>query len=748
MKEQEEFFKAGMGRILLFLLVCLVSSYDSQAQSTQHSVARQWNEALLEAIREDFARPTVHARNLFHLSIALYDSWAVYDTSSSTYFLGKRVNGFDCPFIGIPFPSASQKKAFQEETMSYAAYNLLSHRFKNSPGADSSLPRFNRLMLKLGYNPNKSTVTYAGGDAAALGNFLANRIIAYGLQDGANESNDYGNLYYSPVNQPLNPKDSGVSLVMNPNRWQPLALDTFVDQSGNPLPGTIPDFLSPEWGNVGPFALADSNSTSYFRDGNEYKVFHDRGAPPFLDTVNIGGLSEEYKWNFALVSKWSAHLDAADQTIWDISPASIGNVQTYPTDIVGLRSFYDEYRGGDPGMGRSLNPKTNLPYAPQMVPRADYARVLAEFWADGPDSETPPGHWFTIVNYVNDHPQLVKKYKGLGSVLDDLEWDVKIYFSLAGAMHDAAITAWSNKGWYDYIRPISAIRYMAEQGQSSDSTLASYHPSGILLDSGWVELVESGDALAGINDENVGKIKLKAWKGPDYINDPKIDSAGVDWILAANWWPYQRPSFVTPPFAGFVSGHSTYSRAAAEVLTSFTGDEFFPGGMGEFFAPKDSFLVFEKGPSVDLNLQWATYRDASDQCSLSRIWGGIHPPADDIPGRLMGIEVAKDAFELADGYFTNQRTSLSEFTLNQAQIEIYPNPIEAGELNISITSVHSGRIMMEWMDAYGKLVKREQFTMNEDSRLINCTTDDLKAGIYYLRLSTKSWSNSRKIVVR
>ena len=92
---------------------------------------------------------------------------------------------------------------------------------------------------------------------------------------------------------------------------------------------------------------------------------------------------------------------------------------------------------------------------------------------------------------------------------------------------------------------------------------------------------------------------------------------------------------MTPPFAGYISGHSTYSWAAAEVLTLLTGDEFFPGGIGEFAALKNEFLVFEDGPSMDLILQWATYRDASDQCSLSRIWGGIHPPADDIPGRIM-----------------------------------------------------------------------------------------------------------------
>ena len=64
--------------------------------------------------------------------------------------------------------------------------------------------------------------------------------------------------------------------------------------------------------------------------------------------------------------------------------------------------------------------------------------------------------------------------------------------------------------------------------------------------------------------------------------------------------------------------------------------------------------MFEDGPSVDLTLQWATYRDAADQCSLSRIWGGIHPPADDIPGRLIGERVGIAAFHLAERDFFGQ----------------------------------------------------------------------------------------------
>ena len=107
-------------------------------------------------------------------------------------------------------------------------------------------------------------------------------------------------------------------------------------------------------------------------------------------------------------------------------------------------------------------------------------------------------------------------------------------------------------------------------------------------------------------------------------------------------------TFVTPPFAGYVSGHSTYSRAAAEVLGAFTGDEYFPGGRSTFEIPAGEFLVFESGPSVNITLEWARYIDASDQCSLSRIWGGIHPPVDDIPGRLIGRQIGLDAFTEAD----------------------------------------------------------------------------------------------------
>jgi hypothetical protein len=252
---------------------------------------------------------------------------------------------------------------------------------------------------------------------------------------------------------------------------------------------------------------------------------------------------------------------------------------------------------------------------------------------------------------VTDHPDFQRRIGGAGPELGTLEWDVKAYFTLGGAMHDVAISAWGIKGWYDCIRPISAIRAMADRGQSSDPLGPSYHVDGIPLVPGHIEVVSAGDPLEGAAGENIGKIKLYAWLGPTAIPDPLTTQAHAGWILAENWWPYQRPTFVTPPFPGYISGHSTYSRAAAEVMTRLTGSEYFPGGMSEFVIPRNEFLVFEEGPSVDMTLQWATYRDAAQESALSRIWGGIHPPIDDVPGRRIGIVLGNEAYDYALTYF-------------------------------------------------------------------------------------------------
>ena len=235
-----------MKKILFFLFIVISSvSVDSQ------SIARQWNEEILNGIRNDFARPTVHARNLFHSSVLLYDSWALFDPVADTYFLGKTVGGFHCPFNG--FKTDQNTVEARKEIMSFAVYRLIRHRFQNSPGNDEIMLSIETLMNDMGYNTFNTSVNYESGDPAAMGNYMAMQMINFGLQDGANEANDYENQYYEPLNEPLNTDVSGNPEIEFPNNWQPLKVENWVDQSGNVIPGGQPPFLSPEWGNVSPF---------------------------------------------------------------------------------------------------------------------------------------------------------------------------------------------------------------------------------------------------------------------------------------------------------------------------------------------------------------------------------------------------------------------------------------------------------------------------------------------------------------
>ncbi len=255
--------------------------------------------------------------------------------------------------------------------------------------------------------------------------------------------------------------------------------------------------------------------------------------------------------------------------------------------------------------------------------------------------------------------------------MDELEWDVKVYFALNAAVHDVAVAVWGCKRHYDYIRPISSLRHMGLKGQSTDSGGASFHTHGLPLIDDLIEVatsssLSSGGKHFGAPNAQVGDILANVWGGEPA--DPNTQFTGRKWIRAIDWLPYQRDTFVTPAFAGYVSGHSGFSRAAAEVLTRITGSEYFPGGMGTFTAPKDQFLQFELGPSVDVVLQWATYYDAADEAGISRLYGGIHVPADDGPGRIIGSQCGIAAWDLAEKYFDG--SILQE----RPQLNVAPDP--------------------------------------------------------------------------
>jgi hypothetical protein len=146
----------------------------------------------------------------------------------------------------------------------------------------------------------------------------------------------------------------------------------------------------------------------------------------------------------------------------------------------------------------------------------------------------------------------------------------------------------------------------------------------------------------------VGEIAVLAWAGNPA--DPATETSGAAWIRAVDWVPYMPPTFVTPAFAGYISGHSTFSRASAEVMTAFTGSEYFPGGLMEWTVEAGAFKV-EAGPAADVTLQWATYADAADQAGLARLYGGIHIPADDFAGRQVGAACGRGAWERARAYY-------------------------------------------------------------------------------------------------
>jgi len=739
--------------LLLSIIFCLQLSAQEE-----HSMARVWNEALLTSIRNDFARPTIHARNLHTISAAMYDAWAVYDEQAEPYFLGKEHDGLLFEYDEVEIPM--DVKAAQEEAIAYASYRMLRHRFRYSPNAIDLFQMYDSLLLDQGFDFAITSVDYSDGSAAKLGNFIAERLISFGQLDGSREQWDYESRRYYHSNDAMIITNPGNPNLRDPNKWQPLSLAVIIDQSGNERPGGITFFLSPEWGETYPFALTDDELDIYDDRNYDWHVYYDPGPPPYINVDSVTTESEFYKWGFSMVSSWSSHLDPYDGVMIDISPANLGNigdVDNLPTTFEGFKDFYSFDGTSIPDKGWNINPKTGAAYESNIVPRGDFARVLAEFWADGPDSETPPGHWFVLLNEVSDHPGFERRFEGLGDEIDPLEWDVKSYMAMGGAMHDAAIAAWGIKGYYDYLRPVSAIRWLCDQGQSSDPDKPSYDPiKGIPLVDGLIDVVQEGDTLAGFENEHVGKIKVYSWRGPDYITTPdryemSPDSAiaGVDWILAENWWPYQRPTFVTPPFAGYISGHSTYSRAAAEVMTKLTGDPYFPGGLGEFTAPKDEYLVFEQGPSQDITLQWATYRDAAAQSGLSRIWGGIHPPVDDIPGRIIGEKIGKAAFDKAALLFDADYISATDELDGDKNLgKVFPNPVSDQDYVSLDLNEKKKKINWSIYSMTGELLNKGVADSGFRSDQFKLDIGLIPSGTYVLKLVGDNLNASQKIIVQ
>ena len=622
-------------RWLGFLLLCVPGLGVVNRASAAQSIARIWDERALAAIRADTPHPPAQARNYFSLSVCMYDAWTAYDTNGAVGYIYRGKH------------TATDVAAARREAISYAAYRILKERHVYSRTAATTLAADDAQMAALGYDTNN--VSRDTSTPAGVGNSIYDAVSAWFINDGANQA---GGTPYpkasTPIAYPDFPVSQGGYVYINPslatalpgitdgtnhtvvdiNHWQRLQIVNAIDQNGFPQ-GPIQPYLGAQWLGVRPFALGRTDPT---------KPWIDPGPPPLFG----GPTHAQFVKEVVAVITADSQLDPGDGVTMDVSPGAYGNNSL---------DFAGDYGDGNfqiyDGHGYANNPVTGQPYAPNVVKRGDFARVLAEFWADGPNSETPPGHWNVLANYLADHPLTVKRIGGTGPIVDDLEWDVKMYFALNAAVHEAACACWAAKRAYDGYRPISAIRYLAGLGQSSNPGLPSYHPNGLPLIPSQIELVTAASVASGRHAGlKPGKIAVLAWPGPP--PDAVHQHSGVRWIHADTWSTYQRTNFVTPAFPGYFSGHSTFSRSAAEIFAAFTGSPFFPGGLGTY---TNYVLGFENGPSQPITLQWATYYDAADQAGISRIWGGIHVPIDNLAGRRAGAQVGKGVWALAKKYF-------------------------------------------------------------------------------------------------
>jgi hypothetical protein len=221
----------------------------------------------------------------------------------------------------------------------------------------------------------------------------------------------------------------------------------------------------------------------------------------------------------------------------------------------------------------------------------DREKMIAEYWSDGPDSEQPPGHWALFAQWISARDH---------HSLDD---DVKMFFALTNAMFDASIAAWDAKRAYDSVRPVTAIPFLFR-----------------------------------------GK-RIRAWGGP---GKGTVEMDGSQWI------PYQASTSPTPPFPDFVSGHSAYSVAAAQILIRWTGSDRF----GNAVTLPTGTSKIEPGitPTHPVVLSWSTFTDAANEAGMSRRYGGIHFRGADLAGRLLGRLVASHAWSKAKSYFDGTAT--------------------------------------------------------------------------------------------
>jgi membrane-associated phospholipid phosphatase len=133
-------------------------------------------------------------------------------------------------------------------------------------------------------------------------------------------------------------------------------------------------------------------------------------------------------------------------------------------------------------------------------------------------------------------------------------------------------------------------------------------------------LLNIGLADAGIACWNA-KYTYNTWRPVTVINN---GDDGLNPLITAD--PTWVPLWPTPPFPSYVSGHSTFSAAAATVLTSVFGNDFSYTDYGD--------------KTLDLVPRHYTgFDQAAQESGMSRIYGGIHFLSDNTAGLQLGSQV-------------------------------------------------------------------------------------------------------------
>ncbi|MDJ0900002.1 MAG: vanadium-dependent haloperoxidase [Xenococcus sp. MO_188.B8] len=506
----------------------LILNPDSQLVTVEDSsptISVLWDQAVQKAVVNLAPGPTIASRAYSMMHTAIFDAWAAYDPTAIATQLGD----------DLQRPAVEVTEANKQEAISYAAYQVLADLFP------SQVDIFDSLMAELGYDPeNRTTDTTT---AAGIGNVSAQALLHFRHYDGSNQLGENPNGDGSPYSnytsyQPVNSVDE----IRNLELWTPEYVP--IDDPN----GSVQKFLTPQWGEVIPFAL-DSGAQ-----------FRPVAPEPFLlveGHVDLGAQT----------------IALADGSVLDIDRSLIGSV---------------------------INPEF-INQATEVIKLSakltDEQKLIAEFWEDGGGTAFPPGTWMTFGQFVSardDHS------------LDD---DVKLFFSLGNAVFDAGIATWEAKVFYDYVRPVRAIRELGKLG------------------------------LIGEFNSDLGGFAIEAWQ-------PEV---GTQTILAQDFLTYQTPgSDPSPPFAEYTSGHSSFSAAGAEILRLFTESDDF--GASVTFAPGES--RFEPGitPAAEITLAWDSFSAAAEEAGLSRLYGGIHFEDGDLNGRSLGREVGKAVFKQAQFY--------------------------------------------------------------------------------------------------